>query len=393
MTSSSLALASIDLAVVDVSAKTIWLFLHVRTQDGAEGFGEATLFGAEEAVAAEVAKARALLLQRPLPLPGGALQALAMAQASSARRAVTHALEQALVDLFARRAGLSVAHYLGGPYRDRLAAYANINRGISDRTPAGFAERARWVVETLGYDGVKIAPFDGLNWQGDLAQRRRALAAGIDRIVAVRDAIGRERRLMVDCHWRLSRLDAIEVLRLTESANLFWLEDALDDRAFSAEDFRSVRSTANGIGVRIAGGERAETVADIHDIAAAGGMDVVLPDLRVTGIRNGMVMLQCAVAAGMEASIHNPTGPVLDAISVQVAAALPSFAILEGQVGETALFDEIAGGRPTLIDGRRPVPDGPGTGLAPKLSFDAALPKAGSGIATFAGVAGAGADA
>ena len=83
MTSGSPALASIDLAVVDVSAKTIWLFLHVRTQDGAEGFGESTLFGAEEAFAAEVAKARALLLQRPLPVPGGALQALAMAQASS----------------------------------------------------------------------------------------------------------------------------------------------------------------------------------------------------------------------------------------------------------------------------------------------------------------------
>jgi len=391
MAPSSPVLAGIDLAVVGVSVKTTWLFLRARTQDGAEGFGEATLYGEEDAVAAEIAKARELLLQRPLPLPGGALQALAMAQASSARRAVTHALEQALVDLFARRAGLSVAYYLGGPYRNRLAAYANINRGISDRSPAGFAERARSVVETHGYDGIKIAPFDGLNWQGDLGPRRRALAAGVERILAVRDAIGRGRRLMVDCHWRLSRLDAIEVLRLTESADLFWLEDALDDRAFSAEDFRSVRSAANGIGVRIAGGERAETVADIHDIAADGGIDVVLPDLRLTGVRNGMVMLQCAVAAGMEASIHNPTGPVLDAISVQVAAALPSFAILEGQVGESELFDEIAGGRPALIDGHRPVPDGPGTGLAPKLTFDAA--KTGGGIATFAGVAGAGADA
>lgn len=393
MASGSPVLAGIDLAVVGVSAKTTWLFLRARTQDGAEGFGEATLYGEEGAVAAEIGKARELLLRRPLPLPGGALQALAMAQASSSRRAVTHALEQALVDLFARRAGLSVAHHLGGPYRDRLAAYANINRGISDRSPAGFAARARSVVEALGYDGVKIAPFDGLNWEADLAQRQRALAAGVERILAVRDAIGRDRRLMVDCHWRLSRLDAIEVLRLTRNANLFWLEDALDDRAFSAEDFRSVRSAANGIGVRIAGGERAETVADIRDIAAVGGMDVVLPDLRFTGVRNGMVMLQFAVSAGMEASIHNPAGPVLDAISVQVAAALPSFTILEGQVGESELFDEIAGGRPALVDGHRPVPDEPGIGLVPRLAFDAAVPKAGSVVATFVGAAGTGADA
>jgi len=393
MASSSPVLAGIDLAIVAVSAKTTWLFLRAQTEDGSEGFGEATLYGEEEAVAAEVAKARELLLHRPLQLPGGALQALAMAQSSSARRAVLHALEQALVDLFARRAGLSVARYLGGPNRNRLAAYANINRGISDRSPAGFAARARSIVETFGYDGVKIAPFDGLNWRADLSARRRALAAGIDRILAVRDAIGPHRRLMVDCHWRLSTLEAVEVLRLTESTTLFWLEDALEDRTFSALDFRSVRSAANGIGVRIAGGERAETVADIRDIAVVGGVDVVLPDLRLTGVRNGMVMLECAVAAGMEASIHNPTGPVLDAISVQVAAALPSFAILEGQVGESELFDMIAGGRPALIDGHRPVPDEPGIGLVPRLAFDAAVPKAGSGVATFAGVAGAGADA
>lgn len=393
MASDTPRLAGIDLAIVGVSAKTTWLFLRTRTQDGAEGFGEATLYGEEEAVVAEVGRARELLLQRPFQLPGGALQALMMAQASSARRAVTHALEQALIDLFARRAGLSVACYLGGPNRDRLAAYANINRGISDRSPAGFAGRARSVVESLGYDGVKIAPFDGMNWRADLSVRRRALAAGIERILAVRDAIGPARRLMVDCHWRLSTLEALEVLRLTESASLFWLEDALNDRTFSAHDFRSVRSSANAIGVRIAGGERAETVADIRDLAAVGGMDVVLPDLRATGVRNGMVMLECAVSVGMEASIHNPAGPVLDAISVQVAAALPSFTILEGQVGESELFDTIAGGRPALLDGHRPVPDSPGMGLSPKIAFDAVMPKAGDRVATFAGIAGAGADA
>ncbi len=147
---------------------------------------------------------------------------------------------------------------------------------------------------------------------------------------------------MVDCHWRLSPLMAREVLRATASANLFWLEDALDESGFLDADLQGLRSAANAIGTRIAGGEKITTLAGMRDLLARGGADVVLPDLRVTGIRPGMAMLDLAAASGVEVSIHNPVGPVLDAVSLQVAAALPSFLILEGQVGESPLFDEIA---------------------------------------------------
>jgi galactonate dehydratase len=98
---------------------------------------------------------------------------------------------------------------------------------------------------------------------------------------------------------------------------------------------------------------------------AHGGHDVVLPDLRSTGVRIGMSMLELASASGVEASLHNPAGPILDAISAQVAAALPAFLILEGPVGEGGLFDLIAGENRRLDRGSRVLGDGPGIGFDP----------------------------
>jgi galactonate dehydratase len=388
----SVDIAAIEASTVEVSAKTTWIFLRIRLNDGTEGYGEATRFGAEEGVLAEIALARSMLVGKALAIPGGALAALRMAHASDARNAVTHGIEQALADAMARRAGLPLGRMLGGDYRSSVMAYANINRGTLDRSPAGFAARAGSIVADHGYGAVKIAPFDGLDWRRtDAGEGRRLLKAGIERILATRDAIGSGTLLMVDCHWRLSPLMAHEVLRATAAASLFWLEDALDESGFLDADLHGLRSAANAIGTRIAGGEKIGTLADMRDLLARGGADVVLPDLRVTGIRAGMAMLDLAAASGAEVSIHNPVGPVLDAVSLQVAAALPSFLILEGQVGESPRFDEIAGGRQPLADGRRPVTQMPGIGLSPKLTFTAGIAPP-QRAASFAGMAGAGPD-
>lgn len=206
----------------------------------------------------------------------------------------------------------------------------------------------------------------------------------------MRNALGPDALLMVDCHLRLTPVMAHEVLRATASAGLFWLEDALDESAFAEAELWALRSTASALGVRMAGGEKIATLAGMRDLLAKGGCAVVLPDLRVTGVRQGMAMLELAAASGVEISIHNPVGHVLDAISLQVAAALPSFLILEGQIGERSLFDAIAGGRRRLVAGERPVPRSPGIGIEPRLAFAAETAGKLCRAATFAGMAGAG---
>ena len=88
-----------------------------------------------------------------------------------------------------------------------------------------------------------------------------------------------------------------------------------------------------------------------RDFLARGACDAILPDIRWTGIRTGMAMLELAAASGVGVSLHNPVGPVLDGISIQVAAALAGFLILERQVRESPLFDAVRGG--SQATGRR----------------------------------------
>ena len=170
---------------------------------------------------------------------------------------------------------------------------------------------------------------------------------------------------MVDCHWRLSPMMARTVLTEAAEARLFWLEDALDEAAFDQAAQRALRGFANDRGIRTAGGERLVDLAQARHFYALGGHDVVLPDLRSTGVRLGISMLELASASGVEASLHNPAGPILDGISAQVAAALPAFLILEGQVGESDLFDRIAGESRRLDRGARVLGDAPGIGFDP----------------------------
>lgn len=394
MSLASLRITCVKGFTVPVSAKSVWIFVEVAFADGPSGWGEATLSGAEEAVLAEIAHAHGLLAGRSFAGPGDVLAALRMAHASLPRVTVMRSVEQALLDAVARRAGLPLATLLGGPERTTVPVYANINRGITDRSPDGFALRAREVVAEEGYRAVKIAPFDGLNRSRTPdADGKAMLSKGLARIAAVRDAIGPDVDLLVDCHSRLTPVLARIVLREVERTGLFWLEEPLDERAFDVETARALRGFANDRGIRIAGGEELSSLPEARDFLARGGCDAILPDLRWIGIRSGMALLELADASGVGVSLHNPVGPVLDRISVQVAAALPAFLILERQVRETPLFDAVRGGPEVLEDGAIRLQGDAGFGPPPA---GAVLERhAAEGFArpaTLAGMAGAGRD-
>ena len=71
-------------------------------------------------------------------------KALAGKKATGLMEASIHAtVDQALWDLRAQRVGLPLHRLLGPTLRTAIKLYANINRGTRDRTPEGFAVRAK----------------------------------------------------------------------------------------------------------------------------------------------------------------------------------------------------------------------------------------------------------
>ncbi|WP_376873449.1 mandelate racemase/muconate lactonizing enzyme family protein [Albirhodobacter sp. R86504] len=378
-----------------VSAKTTWLFLRLRDGAGREGWGEATSFGNEVEIVALASSLADRVRQTPIHGAPPLIDALHQVEIAPGRRALLSAIEQAGLDLAARRADLPLADMLGGARHASVAFYANINRGISDRSPEGFAKRARDIVDATGACAVKIAPFDGYRWDRlDWLDQRAVMELGFARVAAVRAELNADADVFVDCHERFdlkgARTVAAELCRL----GVVWIEDPAAMALIAPEDQRRLRAACHSGGARLAGGEALVTSAQMAEFIAQGGHDVVLPDLRLTGLQEGIAMLRLAAASGLATSLHNPVGPVLDAISVEVAASLPAFLILERQIGETEVTAQIRPNPPMVQNGRVATSGSAGFGFAPDMGF---LTPAIGGIeerlASFTGTAGAGPDA
>lgn len=346
-----------------VSGKTLWHFVEIETSAGLRGTGEASLQGQAPAVAREVARLAQALAGGPAD--PAALAALP-APKTLAEAAARSAVDLALRDVAAQAAGQRLVEALGGAHREEIALYANINRRTEDRSPAGFARSAGDAV-AAGFTAFKIAPFDEVSpdrLAGDPAGS--CLEPGLARIAAVRECIGAEAELMVDCHWRLDEAAALAVLRAVEPLRLHWLECPLPETADSIPALVRIRSAANAAGVRLAGCEQAIGLDGFMPFLKAGAYDAMMPDVKyVGGLAEVLRVADAFAAAGVDFSPHNPSGPICHAASLHVSGAVPGFSRLELQFDESPLFDSLVGGRlPKIQGGAAGLPEGKGLGVA-----------------------------
>jgi galactonate dehydratase len=348
-----------------VSDKTVWTFVRLDAQDGRSGWGEATLQGSAAAVHAHVLRMAPALVGQTLSSPADVMAIVGTCGRDAAEAAAISALDQALWDLLAQERGVPLATMLGDPRRTAIGLYANVNRGTLDRRPVGFAARALEAVKS-GFDAVKIAPFDGVTTDAaDKSANFRALGAGLERIAAVRAAIGPRIRLLVDCHWRLTEAIAGAVLRDIEPLHLHWLECPLREEADNFAALRRLRSRANSAGVRLAGCEMMIGRAGFQPFLDAGIYDVIMPDVKYAGgMRELLRIADTAARHDVACSPHNPSGPIAHAHSLHLSAHLPLFPFLEFQYGESPLFfDFVAGSLPDPRTGTSELPRGAGLGL------------------------------
>ncbi len=369
-------IALLEPVVVNVSPKTNWSFIAVTTSDGATGWGECSLNGWEPLLIAQAqmlardAQGRGLsaadVLVRYLPHTPGGLVA----------HAVKSATEQALVDLRARAAGQSIAHSLSTAPRVSVAAYANINRSVTERTPAGFAAAGARAV-AAGYHAIKLAPFDGVI-AADAAQTPidARTRAGLDCVFAVRDAVGPDVAVMVDCHWRFDVDRAEALLRDIAPAKPYWVECMISEHPLGYGSIARLTALAHESGIRTAGADTIAGSDQAQAMCAAKLYDVLMPDIKYAGGFEGMLAIARVCADhGVDFAPHNPTGPIAHLASIHLCAAAPTLLWLEHQWNESPLFAALVGGEePLLVDGAFTVPVSAGLGVALNRAIAAAHP-------------------
>lgn len=357
-------IASVEFLGVNVTPKTNWSFLLVRTACGRTGTGECTLANQEALLEAEAARLAADVAGEEAGRRNRLARLIPHAPGGLVAHAVLSAFEQALWDLAGQEAGRPVHAMLGGALREAVPLYANINRGANPRTPEGFAAAARRAAAE-GFRAVKLAPFEPFVWE-DAADPslRAAYGQGLARIAAVRDAVGRDIDIMVDAHWRFSPGGAARLVQDVAPFGLFWLECPVSEANHAA--IRRLRSMANDRGMRLAGAETLAGLGAYRSIIEAGCYDVLMPDIKYAGGHEEIRRIAAlAQTAGVEVAPHNPTGPVCHAHSVHLCATIPNLLPLEVQFGETDRFFTLVTGHDLrFARGTARLADAPGLGNA-----------------------------
>jgi galactonate dehydratase len=358
----------IELVPIRATSRTVWLIVRLRTDAGLVGLGEASdAFGFANTTAANAATMRAQLQtffalidgrspfdiefyrQRGDPL---ARQGLVAATAFSA-------IEQAMWDLAGRALDVPTHILLGGRVRTSIPVYANINRATSPRTPEGFAAAARRA-HADGFRAIKAAPFDGFPPPGaPEADIARAIEAGIDSVAAMREAVGREVSIMIDCHSFFDVERAVRVAERLEPQNLAWYEEPVPPER--VDDTLAIKTR---IRQPMAGGEVLFGIPGFAPLVRRRAVDTIMPDVKhCGGLLELMHIAAMAAAEGVMVAPHNPSGPVSTAASVQVCAGMKNVNYLELQYGEVDWRPNALIPAERFVDGSIEVPDRPGFGV------------------------------
>jgi galactonate dehydratase len=346
--------------LVDSGGAKSWLFVKLETDAGLTGWGEAyTQQDRDGAMLAHVIEMGHHLVGRT---PFAIKHFTSVMHLDYALRrpamefwSALSAIEQAMWDIVGKACGQPVYNLLGGPCRERIRVYAN---GWSDRasTPQEFAERACEVV-SRGFTALKFDPFNN-PWRTHIGRAEEEIA--IDRVRAVREAVGPNVEILVEVHRRLAPNEAIRVANRLEQFAPFWYEEPID-----AEDMDGLAEVRRRITLPVVTGEALYSKSQFAEVFARRAADILNPDVCNCG---GILALKEIASAAepwhVAVAPHNYNSTTLGlASTLHVSACISNFLITEYFVNFEAVGREIAKGAFEVKDSYIDLPTAPGLGI------------------------------
>ena len=353
-------------ASVTVTANTTWVFAVLS-----DGEGNSTTVEIGSRQVAEALKGMASVLSDE-DIPGESdVEVLLGFSPDALRRDPTSGtavsgLRSAVSQLSAMRSGVSLGEFLGARPTERVQLYANINRSLfaTDRTPADFgrvAERAA----RAGFRVFKCAPFDEVRPPSSPDRIVEEAGTGLARVRAVREAVGADAAVLVDCHSRFERDTAPLIVEELAKLNVGWFEEPVQPTS-DPEDLAAIARWAP---MPVAGGESGYGVEFFDDLLDTDAVSVVMPDIKHCGGAVEAVSIGRSTGSrGKGFSMHSPSGPVSLLASGHSTAAVPNSMPLEHAVYEADWRADLLTPRERVEGGHLYLTSSPGLGA--ELSWD-----------------------
>ena len=246
------------------------------------------------------------------------------------------ALDTACWDIKGKAVEQPLYRFLGG-YCDMVPVYASGGLWLSQSKEELVEEAGSFVQQ--GFQAMKMR-IGSPNPKQDL-----------ERVRAVREAIGPDVELMVDANQGLSVQHAIRLGRKLEPYDICWFEEPVP--AYDIQANAEVRAALPGLPIAL--GETEYTLYGFRDVVGSKTADILMPDLgRVGGISEFLKVSHLAQAHSITISPH-----IFSEQSIQVLGALSNGGYLE----YVPWFSELYNERLEIVDGKARVPERPGIGF------------------------------
>lgn len=297
-----------------------WLVVKVRTDSGITGIGQTAYWGWPSALVPIIESFRDILVgEDPLrvehhwqrmyrlkPFRGGALSG------------AVAAVDIALWDVAGQAFGLPIHQLLGGRQRDRVRLHVVIDGDTTEELLKN-AMKAK----ADGFTAIKFDAFP--TGVPEHETYTRAVQIVVDRVAAVREAVGWDIDLMLELHREPGPGEAVVIARELEPFRLYFIEDPLMP---DSED--SLGEIAQRISTPIAAGERNYSIHEFRELLSKSAVRFVRPDVGLSGgITQCRKIAAVAESYHAQVSAHNFFSPLLTAATVQLYASIPNAATLE----------------------------------------------------------------
>ena len=275
-------------------------------------------------------------------------------------------VETALWDLAGKVLEVPIYQLLGGKYRDRLRLYADVGRGSGGiDTPQAWAQRAREGVAD-GYQAIKFdIDHSADELQHDPVNRGLSLAE-LDKmtalVAAVREAVGDDIDVCIDCHGLYNVRDVLLLAQRLEPFNLMFLEDPVPP-----ENIDAMGKVTASTSIPICTGEWVHRRDGFRRLIQEQACDMLHVDVSATGgILEAKKIADLADLYYMPFAAHNIVSPLGMVAAAHVCAAVRNLHSMElpYHVDQVSWRWELVQSKETMIqDGQFVVPDGPGLGV------------------------------
>ena len=350
---------SIKTYLVDSGSAKHWLFVKIETNEGIHGWGEAyTQLDRDRVIERQIDElSRYLVGCSPFDIKQFLFSAytdFAGKRGSMELFCAISGLEQALWDIVGKAAGQPVYNLLGGRTRRRLRVYANGWGGA--QPPDELADRARAVVDR-GFTALKFDPFPG-PWRAYIDRHEEEEA--VDRVRAVREAVGPDVDILVEVHRRLAPMHAVRVARAMEPYAPFWFEEPV-----SARDLGALAEVRHAVNLPVVTGEELYTKNEFRDVFEQRAADILNPDVcNCGGILELREIGAMAEAYHVAMAPHNYNSTTIGlAATLHASAGMPNFLITEYFVNFEEVGKAIARQSFEVVDSFITLPDRPGLGI------------------------------